>query len=86
MFVVSSKPDRKTANPPQVDGPRSSVMAPPPQPQTPVVNGTEVPAFFSGGLVSPVNLRAGLSQHCASVSHIQNPVYLGFSSPDILII
>lgn len=86
MFVVSSKPDRKTANPPQVDGPISSVMAPPPQPQTPVLNGTEVPAFCSGGLVSPVNLRAGLSQHCASVSHIQNPVYLGFSSLNILII
>ncbi|KAM5583630.1 hypothetical protein ABKV19_003490 [Rosa sericea] len=54
---LGTLPDRKPANPPQVGAPRTSVMAPPPPQAT----------FLRGGLVSPVNLRAELSQHCASV-------------------
>ncbi|XP_050370237.1 uncharacterized protein LOC126788303 [Argentina anserina] len=70
-LATRTKPGKKPARPPQVDDPGISVMAPPPQPETQATVST-------GGVVCPVNLRAQLSQHCASVD-----TYIGWSEATI---
>nr|XP_011461194.1 PREDICTED: uncharacterized protein LOC105350561 isoform X2 [Fragaria vesca subsp. vesca] len=64
---LGTLPNRRPAKPPQVDAPRTSLMAPPP-PQTQATVSKE----------GPVNLRAELYQHCASVT-----TYIGWSDDTI---